>query len=65
MADDAVLRRQDVTCIDCGARSREGFAVPDGRNCEQETDFGPRLYPHDWVPTDELGEADIGTEVGV
>lgn len=55
MADDDALRRQDVTCPECGARSRAGYAVP-AENCpESMPDFGrDPLRPHDWQPTEEV-----------
>lgn len=51
MTDDDALRRQDVTCPNCGARSREGYAVPDGNCPESMPDLGEPVRPHDWQPT--------------
>jgi hypothetical protein len=44
-----------VTCVRCGARSREGYAVPADRHCQYENDFGdPVTVDHDWRPTAEV-----------
>lgn len=58
MADDVALRRQDVTCVDCGARSRAGYAIPDGNCPDSMPDLGGGpVRPHDWKPTAEVADA--------
>lgn len=50
MVDQRALFHGDITCKDCGARSRSGYRVPDG--------LCPESGAHRWAPTGDMEVAD-------